>query len=64
MEPGRLPWAPEQAATYMQATTTTPGRYLPLFRDRPADPPDHGEASGHPADVAATLGLALSRLTY
>ena len=61
-ELGGLPLALEQAAAYMQATGTTLARYLPLFRDRQADLLARGEASGHPADVAATLGLALSRL--
>jgi transcriptional regulator with XRE-family HTH domain len=59
---GGLPLALEQAAAYMQATGTTLGRYLHLFRDRQADLLARGEAAGHPADVAATLGLALSRL--
>ena len=61
-ELGGLPLALEQAAAYMQATGTTLARYLPLFRDRQADLLARGEAAGHPADVAATLGLALSRL--
>ena len=33
-----------------------------MFRDREADLLARGEATGHPADVAATLGLALSQL--
>jgi hypothetical protein len=57
-----LPLALEQAAGYMQATGTTVGRYLLLFRDRQADLLARGEAAGHPLDVAATFGLALSRL--
>jgi Tetratricopeptide repeat len=61
-ELGGLPLALEQAAAYMQATGTSLTRYLPLFRDRQADLLARGEASGHPADVAATLGLALSQL--
>ena len=61
-ELGGLPLALEQAAAYMQATGTTVARYLPMFRDRQADLLARGEASGHPADVATTLGLALSRL--
>ena len=62
-ELGGLPLALEQAAAYMQATgTTLAARYLSLFRDRQADLLARGEAAGHPADVAATLGLALSRL--
>ena len=59
---GGLPLALEQAAAFMQASGTTLGRYLPLFRARQADLLARGEASGHPLDVAATLGLALSRL--
>jgi hypothetical protein len=61
-ELGGLPLALEQAAAYMQATGTTLAGYLPLFRDRQADLLTRGEVPGHPADVAATLGLALSRL--
>ena len=61
-ELGGLPLALEQAAAYMQATGTTLARYLPMFRARQADLLARGEAAGHPADVAATLGLALSRL--
>jgi hypothetical protein len=62
-ELGGLPLALEQAAAYMQATGITLARYLPLFRARQADLLARGEAAGHPANVAATLGLALSRLT-
>ena len=58
---GGLPLALEQAAAYLQATGTTLARYLLLFRDRQADLLARGEVAGHP-DVAATLGLALSRL--
>ena len=61
-EMGGLPLALEQAAAYIQATSTTLASYLPLFRDRQADLLARGEATGHPAHVAATLGLALSRL--
>src|SRR5437762_2674287 len=57
-----LPLALEQAAAYIQATGTTLARYQSVFRDRRADLLARGEAAGHPADVAATLGLALSRL--
>jgi hypothetical protein len=46
----------------VQATGTSLARYLPLFRSRQADLLARGQAAGHPADVAATLGLALSRL--
>ena len=59
---GGLPLALEQAAAYIQATGITVAEYLPLFRDRQADLLARGEAIGHPLDVAATLGLALSRL--
>ena len=58
---GGLPLALEQAAAYMQATGTTLARYLLLFRDRQEDLLARGDVAGHP-DVAATLGLALSRL--
>ena len=61
-ELGGLPLALEQAAAYMQATGTTLARYLPMFQARQAGLLARGEAAGHPADVAATLGLALSRL--
>ena len=59
---GGLPLALEQAAAYTQAAGITLARYLPLFRDRRADLLARGEAAGHRKDVAATLGLALSRL--
>ena len=58
---GGLPLALEQAAAYVQATGATLARYLLLFRDRQADLLARGEVAGH-LDVAATLGLALSRL--
>ena len=61
-ELGGLPLALEQAAAYIQATGTTLAGYLSMFQDRRADLLARGEATGHPADVAATLGLALSRL--
>jgi hypothetical protein len=59
---GGLPLALEQAAAYMQATGTAMAIYLPLLRNRQSDLLARGEAAGHPLDVAATLGLALSRL--
>ena len=62
MELGGLPLALEQAAAYVRATRTTLASYLPLFRARQADLLARGQAPGHRADVAATLGLALSRL--
>jgi hypothetical protein len=62
VELGGLPLGLEQAAAYIQATGTTLAGYLSVFRDRRADLLARGEAAGHPADVAATLGLALSRL--
>jgi Tetratricopeptide repeat len=61
-ELGGLPLALEQAAAYTQAAGITLAGYLSLFRDRRADLLARGEAAGHPAGVAATLGLALSRL--
>jgi hypothetical protein len=62
VELGGLPLALEQAAAYMQATGTTMAGYLRLFRNRQADLLARGEAAWHTADVAATLGLAVSRL--
>ena len=59
---GGLPLALEQAAAYMQASGTSLTGYLPMFRARQADLLTRGEVSGHPLDVAATLGLGLSRL--
>jgi Tetratricopeptide repeat len=61
-ELGGLPLALEQAAAYIQATGTTLARYESLFQERRADLLARGEIAEHPADVAATLGLALSRL--
>jgi hypothetical protein len=61
-ELGGLPLALEQAAAYMLATGTALPRYLALFRARQADLLARGEAAGHREHVAATLGLALSRL--
>ena len=59
---GGLPLALEQAAAYIQATGTTLAGYLAVFQDRRAELLARGETPGHPADMAATLGLALSRL--
>jgi len=61
-ELGGLPLALEQAAAYIQATGTSLASYVALFRGRRADLLARGETAGHPAGVAATLGLALSRL--
>ncbi len=58
---GGLPLALEQAAAYIQATGTTVAGYLALFRDREADLLARGEVAGR-RHVAATFGLALSRL--
>ncbi|HEV3295430.1 MAG TPA: FxSxx-COOH system tetratricopeptide repeat protein, partial [Streptosporangiaceae bacterium] len=59
---GGLPLALEQAAAYIQATGGTLAGYLSVFRERQAELLARGQAAGHPADVAATLGLAISRL--
>jgi hypothetical protein len=59
---GGLPLALEQAAAYMQATGTSLARYRSLFRERQADLLARGETAGHREGVAATFGLALSRL--
>src|SRR5262249_43344800 len=61
---GGLPLALEQAAAYIQATgpMTSLAKYVALFRDRRAELLARGETAEHPESVAATLGLALSRL--
>jgi hypothetical protein len=60
---GGLPLALAQAASFIQAAGTSLAEYLSLFRDRRAELLARGEAlAGHPAGVAATLGLALSGL--
>ena len=59
---GGLPLALEQAAAYMQATGISLAGYRGLFRERQAELLARGEAAGHPEHVAATLGLALSKL--
>ena len=59
---GGLPLGLAQAAAYVQATGITLAGYLSLFRQRRAELLARGEASGHPVGVAATIGLALSRL--
>ena len=61
-ELGGLPLALEQAAAYVQATGTTLARCLALYRHRQVELLARGEASDHPATVAATLKLALYRL--
>jgi hypothetical protein len=59
---GGLPLALEQAAAYIQAAATSLAGYVSVFQERRADLLARGQAAGHPADVAATLGLALARL--
>jgi hypothetical protein len=61
-ELGGLPLALEQAAAYINATGITLAGYLSMFEGRRPALLARGEAAGHPADVATTLGLALSRL--
>ena len=63
-ELGGLPLALEQAAAYMEATSTPLSRYLSLFRARQADLLARGEAAGHREHTAATLSLALARLAH
>lgn len=46
----------------MQVTGTSLAGYLSLSRTRQAELLACGEAAGHPAHAAATLGPALSRL--
>jgi hypothetical protein len=46
-----LPLTLEQDAAYLQATGTTPARYLPLLRARQAGLLARGQAAGHPANA-------------
>jgi tetratricopeptide (TPR) repeat protein len=57
-----LPLALAQACAYMQTTGRSIAGYLALFQQRRAELLARGAAPGHPATVAAALGLALSRL--
>ena len=66
MEPGRLPSAPEQAATGAGAGCRLyaghhdhSGPVRPLLRDRPADRRTTAKPQAHPADVAATRGAGV-----
>jgi Tetratricopeptide repeat len=59
---GGLPLALDQAAAYIQATGSSLAAYRDLFRHRQAELLARGEAPDHPATVAATLTLAMSRL--
>ena len=61
-ELGGLPLALEQAAAYVQATSSTLASYLRLFRQRHLALLAVGQAPGHPPTVTATFGLALNRL--
>jgi Tetratricopeptide repeat len=61
-ELGGLPLSLEQAAAYIQATGITLARYASVFQDRRDDLLARGETAGYAADVAAALGLTLSRL--
>src|SRR5215831_18562959 len=60
---GGLPLALEQAGAFIHTAGITLAGYLAVFQHRRAGLLARGEATpGHPADVAATLGLAVSRL--
>ena len=62
-ELGGLPLALEQAAAYVQATgNNQPGRVPAAVPGPQGGPAGPRRSCGHPANVAATLGLALSRL--
>ena len=62
-ELGGLPLALEQAAAYVQATGTALAGSLALYRHRRAEMLARGEASDHPATVAATIKLEPSRVS-
>jgi hypothetical protein len=59
---GGLPLVLEQAAAYMQATGTSLAAYVGLFRERQGELLARGQTAGHREHMAATLGLALSKL--
>src|SRR5215831_14802961 len=60
---GGLPLALEQAGAFIHTAGITLAGYLAALQDRRAGLLARGEANPwHPADVAATLGLAVSRL--
>jgi len=59
---GDLPLALEQAAAYLEHTSTSLGDYLALLGDRPAELLRLGEPSGHPDTVAASWTLSLGRV--
>lgn len=61
-ELGGLPLALEQSAAYIRASSGNMSRYLALYRERSAELLARGEVADHPASVAATIGLALTRL--
>jgi Tetratricopeptide repeat len=63
-ELGGLPLALEQAAAFIHATGNSLAGYLALFRQRRAALLSRGEVAGYGKTVAATWGLAFSRLDH
>ncbi len=61
-ELGELPLALEQAGSYVHASGITLAAYRALFKDRRLELLARGVAAGHPANVAVTISVALSRV--
>jgi tetratricopeptide (TPR) repeat protein len=60
---GDLPLALEQAAAYLEATSTPPSEYLDLLRDRAGELFTLGAASSSEQTIATTWTLSLRRAT-
>jgi tetratricopeptide (TPR) repeat protein len=59
---GDLPLALEQAAAYMEETTTIPAEYLEMLRDRTEELFALGRPTGSEQTIATTWAVALDRL--
>jgi tetratricopeptide (TPR) repeat protein len=59
---GDLPLALEQAAAYLEETTTTPGEYLGLLRDRAKELFALGRPASSEQTIATTWTVALDRI--
>ena len=59
---GDLPLALEQAAAYLEATSTPPGEYVQLLRERAPELFALGRPSDHPQTIATTWSASLRLL--
>jgi tetratricopeptide (TPR) repeat protein len=59
---GDLPLALEQAAAYLEETTTTPAEYLELLSDRAGELFGLGRPTGSEQTIATTWAVALDRI--